>query len=70
MAREFVFILFACHLSLANCGSSAARNVTRFEAFGNKEADNKELFINSGMKVNLWEVCSDGRQRNVDIQAI
>jgi hypothetical protein len=70
VAREFVFILFACHLSLANCGSSAARNVTKFEAFGKKEADSKELFINSEIKVNLWEVCSDRRQRNMDIQAI
>jgi hypothetical protein len=70
VAREFVFILFACHLSLANCGSSAARNATKFEAFGNKEADSKELFINSGIKVNFWEVCSDRRQRYMDIQAI
>jgi hypothetical protein len=59
VAREFVFILFACHLSLPNCGSSAARNVTKFEAFGNKEAESKELIINSGIEVNLWEVCSD-----------
>lgn len=54
VAREFVFILFACHLSLEDCGSSAARNVTKFEAFGNKEADSKELFINSGIKVKLF----------------
>jgi len=61
--------LHSVRLSLVT-GSSAARNVPKFEAFGNKEADSKELFINSGIKVNFWEVCSDRRQRYMDIQAI
>lgn len=50
--------LYSVRLSLVTgelCGSSTARNETKCEAFRNKLADTVELFINSGMEMNLCE---------------